>query len=196
MKTKIVLFFAVAVTAALLSQRIFANITYEYTGNPFTLVSGPYTTSDRVTGTVTLSTPLGDNMPLTAVSPLAFSFFDGIQTISNMNASFSGFEFATGSSGLPSQWSVDVQTAGGNDEIQTINVPLNAVDIADMGASIGQAAGSPGTWSVSTAPVPDPGSSITLLSLSLTALGVAARRFTSGQRPNRAWAGRSRLALP
>ena len=41
MKTKIVLFFAVAVTAALLSQRIFANITYEYAGNPFTLVSGP-----------------------------------------------------------------------------------------------------------------------------------------------------------
>src|SRR6476620_8240745 len=59
--------------------------TYQYTGNPFTDVSGPYTTSDFVSGMVTLAGPLGANMPLTEVTPIAFTFFDGVQTISSTN---------------------------------------------------------------------------------------------------------------
>ena len=35
--------------------------TYQYTGNPFTFVSGPYTTSDFVTAMVTLARPLPPN---------------------------------------------------------------------------------------------------------------------------------------
>ena len=34
---------------------------YRYTGNPFTFVSGPYTTSDFVTVTITLADALGPN---------------------------------------------------------------------------------------------------------------------------------------
>ena len=55
--------------------------TYVYTGNPFTIVSGPYSTSDFVTAMVTLASPLPANMPLTQVTPLAFSLSDGVQTI-------------------------------------------------------------------------------------------------------------------
>src|SRR5262245_43881367 len=51
--------------------------TYQYTGNHFTNVSAPYTTSMFVSGMVTLVGPLAPNMPLTSVSPIAFSFSDG-----------------------------------------------------------------------------------------------------------------------
>ena len=58
--------------------------TYQYTGNHFTDVTGPYTTSDFVTAMVTLAGPLGANMPLTEVTPTAFTLFDGVQTITNI----------------------------------------------------------------------------------------------------------------
>jgi len=45
--------------------------TYQYTGNPFTNVEGAYTTSNFVSGTVTLAGPLAPNMALTSVSPTA-----------------------------------------------------------------------------------------------------------------------------
>ena len=51
--------------------------TYRYIGNPFTDVDAPYTTSDFVTAIVTLTGPLGANMPLTAVTPTAFTFSMG-----------------------------------------------------------------------------------------------------------------------
>ena len=50
-------------------------ITYTYTGNPFTVVSAPYTTSDFVSGMMTLAGPLAPNMPHTILSPIAFFIF-------------------------------------------------------------------------------------------------------------------------
>jgi hypothetical protein len=58
--------------------------TYRYTGNHFTDVFGPYTTSGFVSGMVTLAGPLGANMPLTQVTPTAFTLTDGVQTISDL----------------------------------------------------------------------------------------------------------------
>jgi hypothetical protein len=77
MKTKIVLFLAVAFTGPLLSQPMFADTTYQYTGNPFTTADAPYTTSMFVTAMVTLASPLGTDHPLNLpVSPTAFTFFE------------------------------------------------------------------------------------------------------------------------
>jgi len=73
--------------------------TYQYTGNPFTTVSAPYTTSDFVSGMVTLAGPLAPNMPLDFVSPTAFSFSDGHQTITNLTATSATFAFQTGAHG-------------------------------------------------------------------------------------------------
>ena len=71
--------------------------TYKYTGNPFTFIVGSsYTTSDYVSGILTLAAPLASNMPLTSVTPIAFSFSDGVQTRTNLNTFFSAFQFATG----------------------------------------------------------------------------------------------------
>jgi PEP-CTERM motif len=80
-----------------------ANVILNYAGNDFTF--GPdvlgvtpsvlYTLSDSVSGFVELSSPLPANQSLSPVTPLSFSFFDGIQTISDANASFTEFDFAT-----------------------------------------------------------------------------------------------------
>src|SRR5947207_7645864 len=110
MKTKITLFVAFALTAPLLSQPMFAvPTTYVYTGNPFTFAVSPYTTSDRVTGTVELASPLPPNFDLATVSPLAFSFSDGVQTITSATVGEVGvFKFHTDSTGSITEWEVSL----------------------------------------------------------------------------------------
>jgi hypothetical protein len=152
-------------------------ITYTYTGTPFTTVTGPYTTSDKVTGSVELMNPLGPNMSLTFVTPLAFSFFDGVQTINSSSFTFANMSFATGPTGAITQWIVQVGTNTGI--IQT----ANSIAAFDSGRLLPDGTGSglvvfqpnPGTWS--TTSVPDAGTTFGLLSLSVTALGVATRQF-------------------
>jgi hypothetical protein len=39
-----------------------AEAVYDYTGLPFTTVTGAYTTADRVTGSITVSSPLAANL--------------------------------------------------------------------------------------------------------------------------------------
>jgi len=177
MKTKIISLLAVTITAALLSQPMFADITYTYTGNPFTDVTGPpYTTSDRVTGTVTLASPLGINLPFgTAVTPLAFSFSDGVQTITNLNANpGSIFEFGTGPTGAITGWGIAVDTGLVNppDSITT-SPAFDRGHLAGFSTPTGQVSDNPGVWTT----VSDTGSTLALLFLSLTALGVAAPRL-------------------
>ena len=160
--------------------------TYVYTGNPFTNVSGPYSTSDFVTAMVTLANPLPPNTPLTQVTPLAFTFSDGVQTITNQEATGSFFAFATGPTGMITFWQDQVIFSGLrimgeiSNSILTFREPVGGLvvdagfaDIPERG--MGRNVGAPGTWA--TAGVPDAGSSLALLSLSLTALGVAARQF-------------------
>jgi hypothetical protein len=47
-------------------------------------VTAPYTTSDFVTVMMTLAAPVAPNMPLTDIEPIAFTFSDGVQTITNL----------------------------------------------------------------------------------------------------------------
>ena len=153
-------------------------ITYTYTGTPFTTVTGPYTTSDKVTGSVELMTPLGPNMSLTSVTPLSFSFFDGVQTIDSSSFTFVIMSFATGPTGAIAGWLVQVGTNTGI--IQTANsiAAFDSGQLQARGAGFGEVvfAENPGTWSTTTS-VPDAGSTFALLSLSVTALGLATRQF-------------------
>src|SRR5215469_7229298 len=85
---------------------------YVYTGNPFTFATGPYSTSNFVTAMITLAGPLGANMPLTEVTPIAFTLSDGVQTITNRGPGFvffTSFLFATDASGAISMWSAVVE---------------------------------------------------------------------------------------
>jgi len=148
-------------------------ITYQYTGHSFTSASGSYTTSDFVSGMLTLAGPLAPNMPLSLVSPTAFSFSDGVQTITNLTATAVSFEFATGPTGAITAWSVDIIDL--SSQITTQNVAGDAVD-EGISSGQGSVSGQPGMWGT-PAGVPDTGSTLSLMTLTLMALGVAARQF-------------------
>ena len=71
-------------------------------------MTGAYTTSDKVTGFVTFMNPLAASMPLALETPRTFSFFDGVNTITNANATASVFAFATDAAGGITQWDVQL----------------------------------------------------------------------------------------
>ena len=147
--------------------------TYNYTGNHFTEVEPPYTTDMFVTAMVTLAGPLGANMPLTHVNPTAFTFFDGVQTLNSTNSHPNpfAFSFATNANGEIIAWAVEVD--GGPSSIFTFN------DSGDGGHTfdaIGSNRDSPGVWIQGNA-TPDAGSTLSLMTLTLMALGLVARRF-------------------
>ena len=154
--------------------------TYQYTGNPFTFVEGAYTTSDFVSGMVTLAGPLAPNIPLTSVSPIAFTFSDGVQTFTNLTPSVDfSFAFATGPTGAITLWNVAVETSA-QSNLLTIRdgfeEPNDSGQISfnDRGFNIS----APGQWTTLPAgTVADAGSTLSLMTLTLTGLGVAARRF-------------------
>ena len=148
--------------------------TYDYTGNTFNFTIGSYTTSDFVTAMVTLANPLPANMAPTVVTPTAFSLSDGVQTITNLTALSSFFKFATGPTGQITEWGIEVKIS--DERISTNNQPnTETIDTGSSSSGFGEIIGNPGVWTRAAAP--DAGSSFALLSLSLTALGVAARQF-------------------
>ena len=148
-------------------------------------MSGPYTTSDKVTGFVELMDPLGPNLGpgFTSVTPLAFSFFDGVQTIDSSNATSVDVRFTTNSTGAITGWLV--QFFANTGRIETANT-IVGIDLGQLVpfdstgpfAFVSYPGGlNPGTWTATTTSVPDAGSAFGLLSLSVTALGVATRQL-------------------
>jgi hypothetical protein len=121
--------------------------TYQYTGNPFTFVTGSYTTSDFVTARVTLAGPLGANMPLTEVTPTAFILTDGLQAITNREAgTFVVCQFATDADGAVTRWAVEAVRQPTN-HIATYHTHGSTRDEASVhGDGIGNNFLDPGRW--------------------------------------------------
>jgi len=154
--------------------------TYQYIGNPFTEVSGPYTTSMFVTAMVTLAGPLGANMPLTEVTPTAFTIFDGVQRFTNTTPGLTIrlFSFATNARGEINFWSVFVSAGG--PVIATLRRDVHPLgnrgeDAGNTGQAFGANHQAAGAWRVAS--VADTGSTLSLMTLTLMALGLVARRF-------------------
>jgi hypothetical protein len=120
---------------------------------------------------VTLAGPLGANMPLTTVTPIAFTLTDGVQTISNLNATSSFFFFITGPTGAIVNWSVAASTPGGTFITSTWADGDEGKLVTGRGFNR-----MAGVWTI-TGAVPDTGSTLTMLTLTLMVLGLVARRF-------------------
>ena len=59
-----------------------------------------------MTAMVTLASPLPPNTPFNEVTPLAFSLSDGVQTITNLNATIFAFHFASDGDGTITHWAL------------------------------------------------------------------------------------------
>jgi len=171
---------------------------YTYTGNDFTSVFNapneplygfvPYTTSDRITGSITFSAPLGANYSGNpSATMLSFNFTDGVGP-QNIGGPPLGFPyvmnstFATDSSGNIVSWNFNVvaflppslpETKG----IQTENDSVNVVDSGNIdqpSGIVGQGSvtGAPGRWVETIVPEPSVGA----LFASFAALVLASRR--------------------
>jgi hypothetical protein len=126
-------------------------------------------------------------MPLTQVIPTAFTLSDGVQTITNNGPGtvfFSEFLFATDASGAISMWRAVVETIYNDFTTGAIVTNNDPTDIHDSGILIpiggpfvfGANERLPGGWSGPIS-APDTGSTLSMLTLTLMALGLVARRF-------------------
>ena len=172
--------------------------TYTYTGNAFTSVSNapdelsygivPYTTSDRITGSITFSAPLGDNYSGNpSATILSYTFTDGVGPANVVGPGphlLGASTFATDSSGNIVSWNfsaIDFLSGGTVTKgIQTENEPGNVLDSGNIdlvSGIVGEGSGTsdPGVWVETITPAPEP--SVSLLFVSFGALILAFGRF-------------------
>jgi hypothetical protein len=173
---------------------------YTYTGNDFTSVFNaanepsyglvPYTTSDKITGSIAFSAPLGDNYEGNpSATMLSYNFTDdvGPQNIAGNQAVFPyvmDFTFATDSSGDIVSWNfqatafIPPYAATLTKTIQTENDSGNVIDsgnLDEVGVIVGEGSvtADPGVWVETVVPEP----SVGLLFLSFAPLVLAPGRF-------------------
>jgi len=179
-----------------------------YTGNDFAFANSPYTTSDKVTASVDLSTPLGDSVTNVTVAPTSFTITDGVQTLTQANSTISDFLFSTGPAGQITAWEIQVNSTGpSGDYIQTcsssscfgvsdltfdfgifaptITTVTSLTCPSSIASMSGEGAGivcSPGSWSSAlTSAVPEP-ASLALLSAAFGLLAPMCRWKRRGRR--------------
>jgi hypothetical protein len=168
--------FALAVTCITTVCR--ADYTYYYTGQDYEFYNGLYTSSESVTGWVTL-TDFDVMQAIGPMVPVAFSFTDGIQTIDSSNAISDFFAFQlndlnvlvdtvqlTGSTGSIGEYT-------GYDEV-SYTQPSGVTSYATTGIDCY------GDWSypIHTSAVPEAPTLVLVCTGILGALGGLHRRFT------------------
>jgi hypothetical protein len=143
-----------------------ADVEYIYTGNDFTTINGTpgVTTSNHVSITLTFASALAPNLldVNESGSLEAWSFSDGVHTISPPTGTLKYADFSTDASGSIFAWflyaddgvlSISSEAGG----LPPGAVPVDAIGY-DQGKSAAEIDGTPGTWRADrVAPVPEPG---------------------------------------
>jgi hypothetical protein len=101
---------SVAAALCVFSLAAHADTVYNYVGPDFQYFDGAYTATDNVTGSFTVANPIPpDYSGLVYTS--AFSFNDGVQTISNANGHFINFNITTDANGNITYYMIRVTAA-------------------------------------------------------------------------------------
>jgi hypothetical protein len=162
-----------------------ADTTYVYTGNPFNAWGGTDSCSMGVgecslSGSFTVAAPLPANMAFGSVTPVSFSFTDGVNTITSADTlTLDILEVETNASGQIDGWyfhfNVNVAPDSTFELTSDTDPPLATEgDLSAVESNLppyafsaeAQLFGDPGSWSVAGA-VPEPGS------LALLGMGLA-----------------------
>jgi hypothetical protein len=178
------------------TTRVHADTTYTYTGQPYnpnppTFCNGTYVpvcSSIGVSGSITLASPLGDNLVENFVTPTSFSFSGGTDAFLLTQAStlpLANFQFSTDASGNITAWAIELATdSGPNSGCGTSTLPMGGsfacIGIENANGSIGdysafdqnfelpnEVYGSgqnrvAGTWTTAIATTPEPVSIVLL----------------------------------
>ena len=147
-----------------------ASVIYTYTGSPFTGFTS-CAGCTKLTGSITLAAPLGDNLTLATVTPLTFSFTDGVQTVNETNelSGYTTFSFNTDSNGAIIAWANNYVSVGFETNISS-NSSVGDITTHAFDAAFTETAG---RWSV--AGVPEP-ATWTLTLVGFGGLGAMMRR--------------------
>lgn len=165
--------------------------TYTYAGQPFNTWAGGDSCSGGVgecslSVTFTLGSALGPNLVDTTVSPLTYTFFDGVNTLNQTNSSIINFFFSTDASSQITAWHATVTdptyysptdplnmgtgfTGPGNGQDSSTDDPVHNYLAYQVGTF-------PGTWTVSQASVPEPSSLLLLTGGVMGWIGLGYRR--------------------
>lgn len=163
-----------------LARVAYADVIYQYTGNPFTTVSSPYTTNNFISLTMDLPSAVPPSSSDFVLNSLTYTFSDGVQTLTQSNSMFGGL-VSTDQNGAITSWDVAATAAldAQNTVSNAIATENDANGVQDGGAinlnipqdsNMGANAGNPGTWTL----VPEP-STLTLFAVGLSALGAVTR---------------------
>ncbi|HUJ30121.1 MAG TPA: hypothetical protein VLY23_02490 [Candidatus Acidoferrum sp.] len=177
-----------------------ADTVYSYTGSDFaTWTNTSCPPVCHITGSLTLAAPLLPGLNFTDVTPLSFSFTDGITTLTNVNAPNFIIEFSTDpTTGAITFWDLSLghnedpsQCPPGTSDLRfmhfesTSTFSLNDVSAVCATATTGNLVyeadnETSGVWMVSTTggtSAPEPGAlSLTLLGLLAAAISAASSR--------------------
>lgn len=150
--------FVPVLLALLFAPAMHATTIYTYVGNPFTSVTGTFTTSMRLTGSFTLNAPLADNLAGVQITPTDYSFFDGIETDSSSQPVSSMFFVSTNATGAIVAWAIQTGGLAGISSCSNSVSPLPmlcgsaTIDAVATPHGIASVEGSPGTWTVTQVP--------------------------------------------